>query len=226
MTVPDVVEYRQTRFTPPPGSTVLLLVRHGESAPARIDRPFPLVDGHGDPELAPDGLTQARMVAERLVNSGLSAIYVTPLRRTAQTAAPLAERLGLTPVVCDDLVEVQLGEWEQGLYRKNVAERHPLAVRMFETERWDVIPGAESTEHLSERVRRGVERIVAKHPDQRVAVFTHGGVIGQILADATRSRPFAFTGADNGSLSTLVVMGDRWLVRGYNDTSHLDGVVG
>lgn len=205
---------------------MLLLVRHGESAPARIDRPFPLVDGHGDPELAPQGVEQAALVADRLTNAGISAIYVTPLRRTAQTAAPLADRLGLTPMVCDDLVEVQLGEWEQGLYRKNVAERHPLAVRMFETERWDVIPGAESTEHLSERVGRGVERIAAKHPDQRVAVFTHGGVIGQILADATRSRPFAFTAADNGSLSTLVVVGDRWLVRGYNDTSHLDGVVG
>lgn len=223
MTIPDAVEYRQTRFTPPAGSTVLLLVRHGESAPARLDRPFPLVNGHGDPELAPQGVEQAALVADRLTNAGISAIYVTPLRRTAQTAAPLAERLGLTPMVCDDLVEVQLGEWEQGLYRKNVAERHPLAVRMFETERWDVIPGAESTEHLSERVKRGVEQIVSKHPDQRVAVFTHGGVIGQILADATKSRPFAFTGSDNGSVSELVVVGQRWLVRGYNDTSHLDG---
>ena len=41
-------EYRQHRFTLPPGATEILLVRHGESAPAREDRPFPLVDGQSD----------------------------------------------------------------------------------------------------------------------------------------------------------------------------------
>jgi probable phosphoglycerate mutase len=47
-------------------------------------------------------------------------------------------------------------------------------------------------------------------------------VIGQILADACRSRPFAFTGTDNGSIAHLVVMDDRWIIRRYNDTAHLD----
>lgn len=203
---------------------MLLLVRHGESAPARVDQPFPLVNGHGDPELAPDGVAQAALVAHRLADAHIDAIYVTQLRRTAQTAAPLAARLGITPQVCEDLVEVHLGEWEAGLFRKHVAENHPAAVRMRETERWDAIPGAESMEHLSERVRRGITAIAATHPDQRVAVFTHGGVIGQILAQAAASRPFAFVGADNGSLSTIVVTDGRWIVRGYNDISHLDGV--
>jgi probable phosphoglycerate mutase len=58
----------------------------------------------------------------------------------------------------------------------------------------------------------------------RVAVFTHGGVINQILVHATRSRPFAFIGADNASVSHLVVIGDRWVVRRFNDTAHLDPV--
>jgi probable phosphoglycerate mutase len=214
-------EYRQARFQPPPGATQLLLLRHGESAPARADAPFPLVDGHGDPELAPDGRTQAERVADRLAGTHLDAIYVTTLRRTAETAAPLAARTGLTPVVNGDLREVFLGEWEGGLFRQHVAENHPLAVRMRAEERWDAIPGGESTADLAARVRRGITDIAAAHPDQRVAVFTHGGVIGQILAEATGSRPFAFIGADNGSLSTLVVVDGRWVVRGYNDTSHL-----
>ena len=215
------VEYRQARFQPPPGATEFLLVRHGESEPARPGQSFPTVDGHGDPALAPDGLRQAERVGERLADAGVQAIYVTPLRRTAQTAAPLAARLGLTPVVCADLVEVHLGEWEGGLFRQRVAEGHPTALRMREQERWDVIPGGESTEALGARVRRGIEAIAADHPDQRVAVFTHGGVIGQILSEATSSRPFAFVGADNGSLSTLVVMDKKWIVRSYNDISHL-----
>lgn len=217
-------EYRQARFQPPPGATEVVLVRHGESAPARPGQQFPLVDGHGDPELAPDGLIQAERVADRLAGEQIDAIYVTTLRRTAQTAAPLAARIGLTPTVNSDLREVFLGEWEGGLFRQRVAENHPIAVRMREEQRWDVIPGAESTADLGARVRRGIEQVAAAHPDQRVAVFTHGGVIGQILADATGSRPFAFIGADNGSVSRLVITGGWWLVRGYNDTSHLDGV--
>jgi probable phosphoglycerate mutase len=92
---------------------------------------------------------------------------------------------------------------------------------MREEERWDAVPGGEPADQIATRVRRGIERIAADHPDQRVAVFTHGGVIGQILADAAASRPFAFVGSDNGSLSEVVVTPQRWVIRSYNDTSHL-----
>ena len=71
--------------------------------------------------------------------------------------------------------------------------------------------------------KAGVERIVAAHPDQRVAAFAHGGVISEVLRQATGSRPFAFVGVDNGSISHLVVAGDRWVVRRVNDTGHLPG---
>ena len=224
MTLPDTgtVEYRQTRFAPPPGATVILLVRHGESAPARPGQSFPLVLGRGDPELASYGVEQAKRVCARLARGKVDAIYVTPLRRTQQTAAPLASATGLTPVVVEDLIEVGLGEWEGGLFRQRVAENHPIAVRMREEERWDVIPGGESTEDLLARTHRAISRIAADHPDQQVAVFAHGGVIGAILADAANSRQFAFSGADNGSLSVLVVTRDRWIIRSYNDTSHLE----
>jgi probable phosphoglycerate mutase len=47
-------------------------------------------------------------------------------------------------------------------------------------------------------------------------------VIGQVLALASGSRPFAFVTADNGSISRIVVSGDRWIVRGFNDTAHLE----
>lgn len=214
-------EYRQHRFAPPPGATDILLVRHGESAPAREDRPFALVDGQGDPELAPDGRDQAQQVAERLCNEPIDAVYVTNLRRTRETAQPLLERLGIEPILERDFREVHLGDWENGIFRKHVAEGHPLAVRMGQEERWDVIPGAERSEDFAARIRGAVQRIADTHPDGRVVVFTHGGVIGQVLSLASRSRPFAFLGADNASISQIVVVGDRWIVRRFNDTAHL-----
>lgn len=214
-------EYRQYRFSLPPGATDILLVRHGESMPARPDRPAPLIDGHSDPALDPVGEQQAELLADRFAEEPIAAIYVTTLRRTQQTAAPIAAKLGLTPTVVADLREVHLGDWEGFEFRKNTSERHELAVKMFTEQRWDVIPNAESSASLTERVTRGINTIAAAHPDERVLVVAHGGVIGTILSIATGSRPFAFIGADNASISELIVSGGDWAVRRFNDTAHL-----
>lgn len=217
-------EYRQHRFRRPPGATEVFLVRHGESEPVVPGVVVPDVDGHADPALAPDGRWQAERVGERLADQQIDAIYVTTLRRTHETAAPLAAKLGLTPVVEPDLREVHLGEWEGGVFRRHAADGHPLVQELFEAQRWDVVPGAESTEALNTRLRAGLERIVAAHPDQRVVVVVHAGVIGELVRQAVGGQQgFAFIGADNGSITHLVVSGDRWIVRRFNDTAHLGG---
>lgn len=221
--VPTPRAHRQHRFAPPPGATELLLVRHGESQPAVEGVPFELVDGHGDPALSPEGRAQAVNVCARLAGEGVDAIYVSKLRRTRETAAALAAALELPLVVDPDLHEVYLGDWEGGLFRQRVAEGDPIALRMFAEERWDVIPNAEPAVSLAARARRCVQRIASAHPDQRVAAFAHGGIIGEILAQATEARPFALMGSDNAAISHLVVSGDRWILRRFNDTAHLDG---
>lgn len=218
-------EYRQPRFERPPGATEILLVRHGESRPARSDDPFPLVDGQGDPELAAEGRRQAVLVGDRLRHLPIEAVYVTKLRRTSETAAPLCEHLNVSPVVEPNLHEVHLGDWEGGIFRMKVAEGDPVAVRMMVEERWDVIPGAESTSAVQERIQRGLNNIAANHPDQLVAAVVHGGVIGQIIAHATGARPFAFLGADNASISHIVVHEGIVAVRRFNDASHLSGIM-
>lgn len=197
-------------------------MRHGESEPMIPGRPFPLVDGHGDPALDPVGVDQAELVGERLARLPIDAIYVTTLRRTHQTAAPLAERTGLTPMVEADLREVHLGEWEGELYRQRMAEGHPDAMRMIAEQRWDAIPGGERNDDLRQRVRGAIDRIVAAHADQRVVVVSHGGIIAEVMAQATRTpHPFMFLGVANASITHLVVTGDRWIVRRFNDTAHL-----
>ncbi|MCB1693671.1 MAG: histidine phosphatase family protein [Pseudomonadales bacterium] len=218
-------EYRQHRFTRPPGATEILLVRHGESRPARPEEPFPLVDGHGDPELSEIGREQAIRVGERLRSAPIDAIYVTNLRRTLETAMPLVGHLGLEPVVEPDLREVHLGEWEGGKLRMMAYNNDPVYQQMQTEERWDVIPGAESFDALNARVMAALSRIATRHPDQLVAAFVHGGIVGHVLAHATGSRAFAFNGADNGSISHIVMLPDRIVVRGFNDRTHLEGAV-
>ena len=220
--VPELIkELRQHRFTRPVGSTEILLVRHGESSPANPDKSFPLVNGHGDPELHPDGIVQAQQVADRLINEPIEAIYVSNLRRTALTAEPLASRKQMQPTVIDDLREVFLGDWEGGLYRTKVEEKDPLFLAAMAEERWDRIPNAESNEAFEARLLGAIRFIASRHADAMVAAFVHGAVIGQIVASVTGARAFAFLGAENGSITRIVVTERRIILRSFNDVAHL-----
>lgn len=224
----DDGSYSQRPFTLPPGATEIVVVRHGASANAIPGQPFPMLAGRGNPPLAPAGQAQARAVGERLAREPLSKLFVTPLRRTHETAAPLAEATGLEPVVVDDLVEVSLGEWEGGEFRIRAAQGDPIVWEALRAERWDVIPGAETPEAIEARVRAGVERIVREAgPDTSVVAVVHGGIIGELCRIATQSRPFAFIHADNGSITRLVILDSgHWLLRSFNDISHLPVTTG
>jgi 2,3-bisphosphoglycerate-dependent phosphoglycerate mutase len=197
------------------------LVRHGASADAVEGEEFEFIEGHGNPPLSDIGQEQAELVGARLAHTTFDALYVTTLRRTVETAAPLVRRTGLTPVVEPDLREVNLGEWEGGLFRQKVADGDPMAVRMMKEERWNVVPGAEPPEEFGTRIRRAIERIAAAHPDARVVAFSHGAAIGEVLAQATGSRPFAFLMSDNTAIARLILTADSWILRGFNDTAHL-----
>ena len=219
--MPERNEQRQ--FAVPPDAVELLLVRHGASMGAPEGEAPELLEGHSNPPLAPTGHEQALRVADRLAALPLRALYVTPLQRTHQTAAPLASRLGLVPKEVADLREIFLGDWEGGEFRRRAIDGSVVYKQVMAQERWDLIPGAETGENFADRVRRGIETIVAEAgPGAPVAAFVHGGVIGEACRQATASRPFAFLFADNCSITRLVVLGDgRWLLRTFNDIAHL-----
>lgn len=218
----EVRQFEQQRWMRPAGATEVLLVRHGASQAFIPGEPFPMLDGQGDPALAAEGHAQAAMMARRLAEEPIDALFVSSLQRTQQTFAPLAERLGIAPAVEPDLREVALGEWDGGLIRQHAADNHPLYVRLHTERRWDVIPGAESNEQLIGRCMGALERIADAHPDRLVAACVHGGVIGAVLAHITGSTPFSLGGADNCSITQVVRCDGDWVLRRFNDCSHLD----
>ena len=189
----DEVEYGQRPFQAPPGSTEVFLVRH------------------------------AVQVGERLRHLAPAAVYVTTLQRTVQTAAPLLGHIDHTAIVEPDLREIHLGEWEGGIFRKKVAERDPAFLEVERTQDWSAIPGAESFAQLQDRVVGAITRIHAAHPGERIVAVSHGGAIGAALSHATGAKPLAFGATDNASIAHLIVLGDRWILRRYNDTGHLGG---
>jgi probable phosphoglycerate mutase len=212
----------QQPFQLPGGATEVLLIRHGSARHSTPDVPLDLVDGHSDPELTELGQRQATAVAQRLAHTPAAGMFVTPLRRTQQTAEPLAERTGQVPVVVPELREVYLGDWE-GQLTHRVAAEESLIQELFQAERWDVIPNAEPMEEFSARIGAGMDQLVdAGGPDATVLAIVHGGVIAEACRQVTGSRAFAFLYAENASITRVMRLPSRrWTLLGFNDTAHL-----
>ncbi|MFT4054127.1 MAG: histidine phosphatase family protein [Novosphingobium sp.] len=212
----------QRRFALAPGMRQIILVRHGSSVGATVDTielgPLSI----SDPVLSLDGEVQAQAVGAALARTAISAVFVTPLRRTRQTAAPLVQATGLQPQVIDDLREVHMGDFEHTFY-EHAHARNPLIARMFAEERWDVIPNAEPVDDFAERVRRGMAHLLDGVGEGETSVlFSHAGTIAEICRQATQSRRFAFTGVENASISRLLVNPDgSWKLRTFNEVAHL-----
>jgi probable phosphoglycerate mutase len=211
----------------PDGAVEVILVRHGSVEHQTFDSSAQsdgVIGGHSDPDLTELGRRQATAVAARLHNVPAQGLFVTPLRRTQQTAAPVATELELEPRVEPDLREVYLGDWEGRLGHH--AERENVVRRVFALGRWDAIPNAEPMEQFSQRVHDGLERIAdAGGPGGTVVAVVHGGVVAEACRQVTGSRPFAFLNTENGSITRLVrLAGGRWELHGFNDVAHLAGI--
>jgi probable phosphoglycerate mutase len=220
----DRDSFEQSPYELPPGSTEVILVRHGASEAAVVGARFPLVDGHSDPALSErPGVGQAESVAQRLQGEEIAGIFTSTLRRTQETAAPLVAATAIEPQVIPELREVYLGDFEGGEYRIRQGQGDPIIAQVFAEERWDAIPNGESWDDFGARLRSGIEQIVAQvGPNTSAVGVVHGAVIGELCRQATAARPFAFVHSDNGSISRLVVFDDgRWLLRSFNDISHL-----
>jgi 2,3-bisphosphoglycerate-dependent phosphoglycerate mutase len=145
----------------------LLLIRH--ALPIRVDEGT--VDGPADPPLAPRGVEQAEALADWLGGEHVDALWTSPMLRARETTWFVADRLGLEPVVDEDLSE----------YDRDAPSYIPIEEMKAEGDpRWMEVP--EQPEHFQAVVVAAVERIVAAHPGQRVAVVCHGGVINAYAA--------------------------------------------
>jgi broad specificity phosphatase PhoE len=198
---------------------ILTLVRHGETT-ANIDGVW---HGSTDTPLTDRGRLQADRVAAFLARRHpLAAVYSSPLRRARDTAVAIAKALGLEPRLEPDLSEYHLGRWEGKTYRE-LYETHRLWHHMKTDP--DFAPhGGESPRLVTERMTSVLQRIAARHGDERVVVVAHGGALSMGLAavlegDYTQWRRVM----DNCAVSELVLEPEPELLS-FNLTEHLQGV--
>lgn len=177
----------------------VILLRHGE--PDWSPGGGPSVN---DPGLTPLGHQQARAAAQSLARRRLDAIYVSPYRRSQETAAPLAEATGLEPVTVEGLAEV--GVAVDGLSQEEVDRYFVEGTQRPLAEHWDGWPGAETFHDFHDRVTAALRFVLSRHgmtPQREhdftvwnregdaphIAIVAHGGTNAVALSQLLDVRP-------------------------------------
>ena len=142
------------------------MVRHGIAELGGDDGARPLMA---------EGVVQAKQVSDKIASlaPGLVAIYCSPFRRAQQTLEPLAERLGLRIAVVDDLREKHMSD--------EPIPDLPAARRQMWEDADFRLPGGETNGEAQVRATQAVKQIQAAHPNEAVAVVSHGTLMGLIL---------------------------------------------
>jgi len=162
-----------------PKPTTLVLARH-----AVTEQTGPMLTGRAPGvDLSADGRKQAAALAERLADLPVAAVYASPIERTAQTAAAVAERHGLAVHSLPGALEADYGEWTGG----KLAD-------LAKTELWKTVqrapsrarfPGGESMTEMQARIVGCLEAVVADHPGDIVVVVSHADPIKAAIAHYT-----------------------------------------
>lgn len=209
-----------TEATPPtpsgPPSTLLLLVRHGETPTTGTVLPGRAPGLH----LSDRGRAQAERVAERLEGLPLDAIYSSPLERTRETAEPTAARTGLEVNPNAGLHECDKGDWTgaaiadvAALPQWQTVQHSPSAFRF---------PNGESFIQMQTRIVASLEDLRTKHAGGVVVCFSHADPIKAAVAHAlgTHLDLFQRIVISPGSVSAILfVDGQAPAVLMVNSTS-------
>lgn len=205
-----------------PGSTTLLVVRHGQTTWGAESR----FAGREDVPLTDQGLAEARAVAKRLAPFSVTAVVTSPLRRCRVTADIIAEATGLpsAAVSCDDdLVDGALGEWS-GFTAVQIAGKWPSEFEAWRSDPDASPPGGESFSVIRDRARQAVRRVLDTRRGEVVVLVTHAAT-AKMLVVAALGVPSAVayrTRIDTCSISMITVDPDgSTLVCSVNDTGHL-----
>jgi probable phosphoglycerate mutase len=203
--------------------TEIWFIRHGETDWNRTRR----IQGWKDIPLNDAGELQAQRLAERLEREAqhqpFNALYSSDLQRAHHTALPVAERLTMRVRTEPGIRERSYGVLE-GLDTITSEQLAPEARAAWKSRDPDrAIEGGESLGQFRTRILSTVEDLAVRHRDERVLVFTHGGVLDILWRrakglplDAPRDVPLL-----NVGINRIVIDGTDWRVDTWADVSHM-----
>jgi broad specificity phosphatase PhoE len=202
--------------------TRIYLVRHGQTEWNRELR----FRGRADIPLDESGRKQASAIADALTGKGVNAIYTSPLRRSIETARPVAAVFHLNIIPLQGLIDINYGEWE-GLAYDEVRQRYPDLYREWE-ERPDSVrfPNGESLDEVRRRSFSAFMEIVEKNSGNSILIIPHR-VINKVLLCAIlglSNDHFWGIRQDTGCINVIEYSNRRFVLVRMNDTAHLRGI--
>jgi probable phosphoglycerate mutase len=167
------------KATAPHPSTLVLLVRHGQTPTTGTVLPGRAKGLH----LADAGRDQANRAAQRLGElDRIDAIYASPLERARETAKPIGAARSLPVQIDKGLLECDFGEWTgealktlMKLPEWTTVQRAPSTFRF---------PGGESFTEMQTRMVTAIDRLRHAHPGGTIVCVSHADPIKAAVAHA------------------------------------------
>ena len=192
--------------------TTIYLLRHGES---HANVRSVLSNGHAyDAGLTERGRRQSVEAAGWLQGKPLAALYTSPLRRAAETAAILSTALGCEATVCADVREIDVGTFDGRGDRSMWRDHDAILARWYGGEVDVPFPGGESLRQAEARIVGALETMQEQHPHGSVGVVTHSMIARFAVA---RLAPLAATALSapayrlgHGEIGALRCERGRW----------------
>ena len=202
--------------------TEIILIRHGETEWNLTGR----WQGHADSALSARGVAQAEALGERMKSEAVDHVYVSDLKRALHTSQLVGLPSKWQPRPMPALRERDLGVLE-GLTTDEMRQKQPDAFRSFMQEGPDYQPpGGESFQQFFNRCSLAMETLASKHPGQKIAAVTHGGVLGAVFRKVLKisletERNFLLL---NCSINRIKMTQSGWQLISWGDICHLSGL--
>lgn len=160
---------------------MLYFLRHGQTAYSETGGYCGKLEN--DPGLTPDGIEMAHSFAQAYASLPWTAIYVSPLRRTIQTAKPLCDATGMEMKLRSGLQEIGYGEWE-GMHPRDILQKdRDLYVHWLIDPAWTAPPGGERGIDIARRASQVLEEIEHTHQTGNVLLVSHKATIRIMLCE-------------------------------------------
>jgi probable phosphoglycerate mutase len=203
--------------------TKILLIRHGHVEGIKPER----FRGRAPLDLTELGRAEAQAVARRVAGAWRpSKIYTSPMGRCIETGAAIAKACGAPTEVCDDLTDVNYGDWQFKTFDEAKSQNLALFAAWFATPQLIRFPNGESLQDLAARAANALRFVLARHPDDTIVVVGHDSVNRALLMQLLDQPLSAYWRIAQSPccLNEIDITTGKISVQRINETAHLEAL--
>ena len=203
----------------------IYFVRHGQTI-WNVEKRF---QGLSDSPLTELGITQAKLLGEKLKDIKFDKFYSTSLKRANDTAKYIKGNREQEVEIFDDFVEISMGDME-GIQQEEFKKLYPEQVKNFFFNQLEYNPSSfkgESFLEVRERVIKGLNKFVELNKNyERVLVVSHGATLKTLLHYISGKDISTLSDESipkNTSYTIVKYENGKFEIIDFSNISHLEG---